>query len=209
MTDAIRLLGAVLAGGEGRRFGAPKADVKVGGVSMVRRAVEALRPSMAEVIVVSSRPVADAPVEVVPDTVAGSGPLGGLSAALARAAERGLDGVFLLACDLPLVDEHLVRRIVAAVGDAPAVAPARRGGREGGVETTCAIYRVGVLAAVDARLTSEDRSLRALFRDVDGSALPDIDIDTDPHAPAFLNVNTPDDRVRAERALTARAGRAE
>jgi molybdopterin-guanine dinucleotide biosynthesis protein A len=194
-----RLLGAVLAGGEGRRFGGPKGEAVVGGTSMTARAAGALRPWVEEVVVVSSRPVEAPPARVVPDRVPGAGPLGGLDAALAEATALGLDGVFLLACDLPLVTSEVVGAVISSLGDAPAAAPARE---PTGVEPLCAVYRVGVHASVEARLRGPDRSLHALFRKVDGVVVPASRLD-DRGGRVFLNVNTPSDRDRAE-AETAR-----
>lgn len=202
--SAGRLLGVVLAGGEGRRFGGPKADEPVAGVSLVRRAVTSLSAVVDQVVVVSSRPVADAPVEVLPDATPGAGPLGGLQTALETAEERGLDGVFVLACDLPLMDVGLLRSLREALGeDHVALAPQRRGG---GVEPLCAIYRVEARAAVEEGLRSDDRSLHALFRDLGGVALGPADLGA-PAAETFLNVNTPADLARAEAALEARRRR--
>ncbi len=200
----VRLLGAVLAGGEGRRFGGPKADARIGGVSMVRRAVTTVAEVVDQVVVVSSRPVEDAPVEVLPDATPGAGPLGGLQTALDTADERGLDGVLVLACDLPMVDGAMLRRLLAALGDDDlAVAPERRGG---GVEPLCAIYRVEARAAVAERLRAPDRSLHALFRDLGGVSLEHAALGVEATG-AFLNVNTPEDRTRAEAALDARRPR--
>jgi molybdopterin-guanine dinucleotide biosynthesis protein A len=202
--SSARLLGVVLAGGEGRRFGGSKADQPVAGVSMVRRAVSSLSQVVDRVVIVSSRPVADAPVEVLADATPGAGPLGGLQTALETAEDRGLDGAFVLACDLPLVDVPLLERLRDALGDEHiALAPQRRGG---GVEPLCAIYRVDARAAVAERLRSDDRSLHALFRDLGGVALGSADLGATA-GEAFLNVNTPADLVRAEAALQARRTR--
>lgn len=191
-----RLLGAVLAGGEGRRFGGPKAGALVGGLSLLERAVATLREVVADVVVVSSRPVPEIGVPVIPDRVAGAGPLGGLDAALRAARDRGYEGVLLVACDLPLLSGVVLGRVAEALGDHPAAAPERP---TGGIEPLCAAYRVSLLPTVEARLAQEDRSLHALFREARGRAVPATRIDA-PES-TFLNVNTPDDRVRAEAAL--------
>lgn len=200
MSGGVRLLGAVLAGGEGRRFGAPKADATVAGVSLVRRAVGALSQAVDEVVIVSSRPVADAPVEVLEDAVPGAGPLAGLASALDAAAARGMDGVLLLACDLPLVGAGTLRAVRDALDGHRAVAPKRDAG---GIEPLCAAWALTVRAAAVARLASADRSLHALFREVGGVALDPAELARAGEA-SFLNVNTPDDRDRAEAALKAR-----
>lgn len=196
MSPGGGLLGAVLAGGVGRRYGGPKAGVTVGGVSMVERAVGALSAVCPEVVVVSSHPVPEASVPVIPDVTKGAGPLAGLEAALLEAERRELGGVVLLACDLPLVSAEVVGRIASLLGGGTVVAPQRRGG---GVEPLCAAYGVGILNAVRTRLASDDRSLHRLFADVGGMVVPSDEVAE--AGETFLNVNTPADRDRADAAL--------
>jgi molybdenum cofactor guanylyltransferase len=197
VTAAPRLLGAVLAGGGGSRFGGPKAEVRIGGVRMAERAVVLLRTVVEDVVVVSARPLSAPPAPVIPDRVEGVGPLGGLDAALHHARDRGYEGVLLVACDLPLLTPALLDEVASALGSHPAVAPARHGA---GVEPLCAVYRVEVLEAVERRLAQEDRSLHALFRDVGGHVLPAA---AQGAGDPFLNVNTLDELERAEAALAA------
>ena len=154
-----------------------------------------LAPVTEQVVVVSSRPVEGLDeTPVIPDLIAGKGPLGGLHAALHHAADAGLDGVFLLACDLPLVDADVVGTLTEIAGHA-ALAPSRGAA---GIEPLCAVYSVDVLAAVEHRMESDDLSLHALFREMDGHSV-------ELGAGAFLNVNTPADRDRAEAAIKERA----
>jgi molybdopterin-guanine dinucleotide biosynthesis protein A len=170
---------------------------------MVRRAVDALAAETSRVVVVSSKPVPEAgpaAMSVIPDVTPGKGPLGGLEAALREAAARGLDGVLLLACDLPAVTPALLAKVAEGLENASAVAPSREGG---GIEPLCAAYRVETLAAVERRLSSEDLSLHALFRDVGGRASPAEELGES--AAQLLNVNTPEDLPRAE-ALLGRGG---
>lgn len=190
------LLGAVLAGGEGRRFGGPKALAAVGGVPMVERAVAALGGVVEEVVVVSSRPLPGCAAPVIPDRVQGAGPLAGLDAALRHARARGLDGVLLVACDLPLLTSAPLRRVAAALGDRAAVAPERAGG---GVEPLLAAYRVGALATVERRIGGPDRSMHGLFAELGGAVLGAAELDA---GEALLNVNTSEERERAEAALS-------
>jgi molybdopterin-guanine dinucleotide biosynthesis protein A len=199
VSPRAHLLGVVLAGGEGRRFGRPKAGARLGGVPMVSRAIDILRAVTADVVVSSSSAGLDVAAQVVADRVAGAGPLAGIEATLLEAAARGFDGVLVLACDLPLVEPELLGRLVDEAGDAPAAAPARVGG---GVEPLCAVYRVDVREAVTRRLAGEDRSLHALFRDVGGVAIPWERLAADPDM--LMNVNTPADGRRAESVIEAR-----
>ncbi len=166
---------------------------------MVRRAVEAMSTVTPEVVVVSSTPVPEAGVAVIPDTVEGKGPMGGLHTALREAEARGYDGVLLLGCDLPMMTSRLLARVAGALAGAPAAAPSRRGGR---IEPLCAAYGLEVLEAVERLLSSDDRSLHALFRDVGGRTLPVGDLGAG--CGQLFNVNTAEDRRQAEKLLRDR-----
>lgn len=191
------LLGAVLAGGESRRFGSDKAAEHIAGKPLVVRAAETLARVFADVVIVSSRePVTDAWPHV-PDRRTGQGPLAGIEAALLCASERGLDGAFVLACDLPLVDEATVRTVLAALGDRLAAAPAPAGSP--GVEPLCAAYRVACLPFVVDALDRGDLAVRGLVERVSAVGVPL------PHA-LFLNVNRPADHQRATAVLEGGAG---
>jgi len=196
-------MGVVLAGGRGRRFGAPKADARVGGSTLAHRAVSVLTEVFDTVVVVSSLPVAPPPgVPVIPDVVADAGPMGGLHAGLVHAADAGFGGVFVLACDLPLMEARVVAAVAASWSGDGAVAAPRADAP--GVETLCAAYGVGILAEIEGRLAAGDLGLQDLFASVGGKVVrvEAFEADTD----AFLNVNTPADRDRAEN-LLARRGR--
>jgi len=193
-----RLLGAVVAGGAGRRFGRPKAGAQVAGAPMVQWVVAALATVTSDVVVVSSAPVPGAGVPVVPDRTPGTGPLGGLESALREADARGLEGVLLLACDMPLVTSDLLDRVATALEGVLAAAPSRG---DMGIEPLCAAYRLASLQAVRRRLSSGDLSLHALFRDVGGRVIPREELG---EAGQLLNVNTAEDRSRAEAILLRR-----
>jgi len=195
--EPLRLLGAVLAGGRSRRYGADKSGARVAGVPMVQRVLDAARVVCGDdVVVVSSRPVAGAETtDRIPDRVPDRGPLGGLHAALHEARRRDLDGVLLLACDLPLLEGSLLRSLVEAAARDPEAGALAPQGDDGPPEVACAVYRGTALAEVEARLDGADRSLQGLFGAL-GGRTPGLA----PEA-ALLNVNTPQDRARAQAEL--------
>ena len=201
------LLGAVLAGGRSRRFGSDKARAELGGRSFLRRSVDALEPSVVRVGVVlgagdGTLPADAVGVPVRRDRTAARGPLEGLRVALTWAAEEGLEGAVVLACDVPLIDAATVAALVRAweghSADAPDGVVPVAGGR---LQPLVAVYAVGVLPAVEERLRGGDGSLRGLVRALrlatpDAADLLAAEGGLDP-ADRFLNVNTPADRARA------------
>ena len=176
---------------------------------MLHRAIRALTTVADDVVVISSnQAVVPQGIEVLPDARPGLGPLGGLHTALLEAEARQLHAVLLLACDLPLVSERIIAAVAAqaeasialeagrsSTGQAEeslAVAPIRAGG----VEPLCAVYGCGALPFVAARLDGADLSLHALFRVLNGRALDlaSLGLETEE---SFLNVNTPEELLRA------------
>lgn len=92
----MRLLGAVLAGGESRRFGSDKALALLHSRPLIEHAIAAL-VARTEAVIVCGREWGDS----VPDRPApGLGPLGGINAALHAAAARGYDAVLTAPCDI-------------------------------------------------------------------------------------------------------------
>ena len=111
MSDAL-ITGLVLAGGRGRRFGGPKALVRLPcGRTLAARAADVLEPLCARVLV-SISPEASAPHPapgrtLVLDRAAGRrGPLAGIDAGFAA---TGGGALLLLACDYPALEAPLLR----------------------------------------------------------------------------------------------------
>lgn len=200
MTPPPAPLGAILAGGASRRFGAPKALAEVGGRRIVDRVREALEGAVERVVVAGALAVDG--LESIPDARAGLGPLGGVLAALRRAAAEGRPGVLAAACDLPFLSSALLRLLRARgeASSAAAVMPQSRGPR--GVEPLCAWYSVRAIDVLESMAERGERPLHRL-RDrahVDVLPLAEVGRIGDP-ALLFLNVNTVDDLREAERAI--------
>ena len=197
----------MLAGGKSRRFGGSKVLAPLSGAPMATWGVRALQAAGLPVGVVSDEEGVEAALGLParPDLEAGLGPIGGLWTALQWAAERGDDGVLLLGCDMPLVSEALLRTILAWSDAAPAVVPV---GPEG-PEPLCALYRSTCTPEVEHRLHSDDRSLRGLAEAVGAAFIGEDAVARVADAQTtFLNVNTVQERDRAEDLLDPRASRA-
>jgi molybdenum cofactor guanylyltransferase len=199
------ILGVILAGGRSRRFGGEKALFPLAGEPMASWALRALRSHTARQVVISHLPEVARALDVtrMEDQYPDRGPLGGLHAGLVRAREEGREGVFALACDLPLVGPDLVGRILSAwPAGAPGAIPESPGPL--GFEPLCAVYGVECLAGVEEAVLSSGRSMEEVVRRLGAFMIPmEVLGGAEELAVAFTNVNTPASARRAEDLLVA------
>jgi molybdopterin-guanine dinucleotide biosynthesis protein A len=158
--------------------------VRLGGRTLVERAVAALLPRCGSVVVVSRPgvPLPPLPVPVVLDRPGPDCPLVGLASGLAALAA---DDALVLGCDLPLAG-RLLDALVAAPPGVAVVAT-----RRGRPQPLCARYpRARALAACQRLLAEGALPVVGLLQAL-GAATVEDDGD------ALLNVNTPEDLARA------------
>lgn len=143
----MRPLGAILAGGAARRFGADKALAAWQGQRLIDHVRDALGAYCGAVVICGR--AGDGGVPDRPE--AGRGPLGGLNAALHAGAARGYATVLVAPCDTPLLPAELL----AALAGSPRsvfVAPL----------PVLGVWETRLAAACDAYLASGGRtSMRA------------------------------------------------
>ena len=104
-----RLLGAIIAGGQSRRFGCDKARAELDGLSLLDHVVAGLA-AQTEAMVICGREVRGFTC-LVDRPQPGLGPLGGLAAALHFAKLHGFDAVLTSACDTPEVPSNLAEAL--------------------------------------------------------------------------------------------------
>lgn len=173
----------LLAGGDSRRMGRPKALLPVGGVTLIEWIAQRLGVEF-DSLLVAARDASQLPAGLrprfVPDVHAGAGPLAGIDAGLAAAPH---DVLIAVACDMPRVSPELVRRLFAASDQHDAAVP-RPAGRP---EPACAAYRRSAAPAIRAALeTGRWKAAEALA----GLRVRWLD---DEDSAAFANLNTPED----------------
>jgi len=114
----MRVLGAILAGGQSSRFGSDKAEAPLGAKRLIDHVAAALRPQV-DALIVTGGP-SRAGFTCVPDRPApGLGPLGGLHAALHESPRLGFDWVLTapdIACHLPVGLARRLRQGMATQG---------------------------------------------------------------------------------------------
>ncbi|MHC4624642.1 MAG: molybdenum cofactor guanylyltransferase [Planctomycetota bacterium] len=140
----------IMAGGQSTRMGQDKSMLPVDGRPMIKYIFDKLTPHFDHVIVSAddASKYAFLGVPVVPDRVAGRGPLMGIGSALAASAS---DVNFVLACDVPQFDMGLVRRMLRDCRSHDAVVP-RTGGSQ--YEPLFAVYNRSALSAIERALSS-------------------------------------------------------
>lgn len=194
-------LGAILAGGQSRRFGSPKLLAMVDGVPLVERMARRVGQAGASAVLITGPHLPDMS-HILPcrqDLKPGLGPLSGLHTALAWARELGLSGTLCVACDLPLLPSALLRRIAEQGEHTPETVIAPQSDGPLGLEPLCAWYPVSADREVEYRLDAGQRSMSDLLAqlEVQTIPLPQLAGYGDPDT-LFLNVNTTADVARAE-----------
>jgi molybdopterin-guanine dinucleotide biosynthesis protein A len=183
----------VLAGGESRRMGRPKAWVEAGGTVLVRYVVESLAPAFSEVMVSFAEPEQmeqHLPYRVIFDRKRSAGPLAGLEAGLMTCRN---DVLFAVGCDMPYVTQATAQLAVAAARGCDAAVPRH----DGLFEPVCGAYRKTALPAIVGALDAGNYTAHEVVMDIDVTWLEGID------PLEFESLNTPADLERFHASLSA------
>lgn len=197
--SAAPLYGLVLAGGRSTRMGRDKAALTYGDdTPQLARAMALISPLVVRAYI-SVRPeqAADplrARFAQIPDTLTDAGPIAGLIAAQAQHPHAAW---LVLACDLPLLDEATLRRLLRE-RDPQRMATAYRSSRDGLPEPLCAVYEPASASALTAHLRSGRQCPRNFLQSTDTLLIDQ------PDPQALDNINTPDDYGSAMQQLGSR-----
>jgi len=203
----------ILAGGKSSRMGADKAFLRLGGRTLLDRALE-LAANVGGVGTAAPRRTADrtstrskwvfivgdpakfaAFTPAVQDIYLDRGPLGGIHAAL-RSSNADLN--LMLAVDLPFVTARLLNYLLLRAEKSGAVVTVPR--IEGRYQPLCAIYCKEFAVVAEAALARGKNKIDALFSEVSLCAVSDEELaDAGFSATDFRNVNTPEDWEQAKR----------
>jgi molybdopterin-guanine dinucleotide biosynthesis protein A len=198
----VRVTGVIQAGGKSTRMGGePKALLELGGRRIVERVLDAVRPVVDDVLIVTNTPALYGflGVPMVADVYPDHGSLGGIFSGLRAAAG---DAAFTVACDMPFLHPDVARLVTGRAGQGDVVIP--RVGEQ--LETLHALYAKSCLPHIETRLKAGRLKIVGFFEDVRVVEVDEAEV-ARLRAPdvVFMNVNTPDELARA-RALAARLG---
>lgn len=206
MSKQRNISAAILAGGQSRRMGQDKALLEVEGRALIEYVIDVANKVANETLIVASdRPeYEEFGCHVVADKFPQSGSLGGIYTALSEASN---DYCLVLACDMPFVNEALIRFMIDELDDADAVVPALAAERsdQGGpetLETLHAIYSKACIPAIDRQLNAGVFKVIGFFSEVKVKKLPeDVVLEYDPQLLSFFNCNTPEEFEWAKQRL--------
>jgi molybdopterin-guanine dinucleotide biosynthesis protein A len=176
----------VLAGGDSRRMGRPKAWLEVGDTYLLRHVAERLGPAFSEVMVSFAQPEQleePVPYRVVFDRRPSAGPLAGIEAGLAAARN---EVIFAVACDMPYLTTEVSQLAVAAARSCDAAIP-RIDGRP---EPVCGAYRRTALPFITGAVNAGRFKAAELIAELDVTWLEGLD------PQLFRSLNTPADLER-------------
>ena len=204
MTSSTEATAIVLCGGKTSRFGGEKAHALVGGRRVIDRVLEVAGRVCGRVVAVTSAGKGDLRlpegVLVVADAFPGTGPLGGICTGLRHAAT---DLAVVVGCDLPFLNEGLLRFLLGRADGFDAVVPRLADGR---AQPLHAVYRRTCLGEMERHLGAGRLSVWRVPAEVRTRYVEEAECRAlDPDLLSFFNLNTPDDLAQADRLATGRA----
>ncbi len=180
-----RFSGAVLAGGQSKRFGCDKCLYAYQGKRLLDHALASLGPAAQRFVVGRETDVEESAIWIR-DAIQGKGAAGGLHAALEASAH---DWVALVGCDMPFLPASLWAHLFQHREDAWVVVPES----ESGLEPLAAIYHRALLPTLTERLDGGAFPIRWLLKDVPSRVVPWEELAAHLPENAFLNANRPED----------------
>ncbi len=194
------MIAVILAGGKSTRMKSNKALLPYRGERFIERIHRQMASIFPEVIVVTNtpEPYRSLSFRTVSDIHPGKCTLAGIHAGLIHSATRNL---FVVACDMPDLNETLIRHIASRAGHSDVVIPESNGG----LEPLHAVYGKGCLSVMEENLSSEKRKVIACLDRLKVTIVLQEEIARiDPKFLSFRNINTPEEyfRIRKEESET-------
>ena len=193
------LTGIVLAGGQSRRMGRNKALMALEGQTLIGRVLDKVS-SLCDELIISANDAdlyAGLPARVVPDIVPRRGALSGIHAGLS--AMRN-EMALVVACDMPFLNLRLLRYMIVIAPGYDVIVP-RVGGS---YEPLHALYSVNCIAPIVQLMDQGPRRVIDFYKHVQVREVAQDKIALFEAELSFVNVNTPQEWVDAQRLIAQR-----
>ena len=188
----MKITGIILAGGKNLRMGKNKAFLNVKGERIIDRTKNLFLELFDEVLLVTNSlpDYLDLNLRMVADLYEGKGALGGIYAGLFHASHSH---AFVAACDMPFLNQDLIRHLIDLSPGYDIVIPKT----QDGWQPLHAIYSQKCLPFMEDLIRQDNLKIIDFFHRVKKREVPTEEIlPLDPNLTSFLNVNTPEELAR-------------
>ena len=179
-----KITGVVLAGGKNSRMGSDKGMLTVDGKKIIERILNAMKPVVDEIIIISNSCNYDQMgYKVYRDIIKDCGPMGGIFTALNYS---NTDKILVISCDMPFISVSILTSIIESSNKGDIVIPDHSGGK---LEPLCAVYSKSCLVTFVQLLSVGDWKIKDSLKHFSVRRIEFQDNQSPEHH--FLNVNTP------------------
>ncbi len=212
------MTGVILAGGKNSRIGLNKAFLEIGGKRIIERTVEIYKKIFDNILIITNTPedyqyltesvilseVKNLEFKIYTDLIPDRGSLGGIYTGLHYSKS---DYTFFTACDMPFLNEKVVRHIIKGARACPELVSGGRGQRAKDYDIIVpyfkrrlhplhAVYSKRCLPIFKEMVEEERLKIKDLFLKFKVRRVTDI---PETKLPPFFNINTIEDFKRADK----------
>tara|TARA_R110002049_G_scaffold309212_2_gene518720 strand:+ start:3366 stop:4166 length:801 start_codon:yes stop_codon:yes gene_type:complete len=155
MIDKKHITGIILAGGKSTRMGTDKGFLMLNGKKFVEHSIDALKPMVSKIMIVSDNPDYDIfGLERIDDFIKNAGPVSGIYSGLKHSKT---DYNLVLSCDIPLIASKVLNKIIDAIDDASEIIQVESNGK---TMPLIALYKKSCADIFYKLLQADERRLR-------------------------------------------------
>ena len=189
MIDKTNITGIILAGGKSSRMGSDKGLLILNDKPFIQYSIDALKPLVSEIIIVSDTPEYDAfGLKRITDITKDAGPVSGIYSGL-EASKTELN--LILSCDIPLITSEVLQQLIDAINDTSEIIQAESNGKS---MPLIALYKKCIKNTFKSFLEQDERRLRVAIKSCN---YKNVVLD-EAFQNATLNVNTKEEFKQIE-----------
>lgn len=195
------MTGVILAGGKNSRIGLNKAFLEIGGKRIIERIVEIYKKIFDEILIITNTPedyqyltesvilseAKNLKLKIYTDLIPNRGSLGGIYTGLHYSKS---DYVFFSACDMPFLNEKVIRHIIKGARDYDIIVPYFKHR----LHPLHAVYSKRCLPLIKVMVEKKRLKIKELFLKCKVKKVMDI---PQTKLPPFSNINTKEDYKQA------------
>lgn len=199
----MAMTGTILAGGENRRIPLLKGHMEINEKKIIDSSVNLMRNLFGRVVISTNTPELYfyCGVPMIGDIINQRGPLTGIFSVLSNIKD---DAIFVVACDMPFLNEQLMRYMVDKYRIQNTEVRSQKSTQEkydavipvfeGKPQPLFGIYSKNILGIIEERLNKGLKRLKDLLTEINVLYIKEEEVrQIDPEGRSFLNINTMED----------------